>query len=200
MKKSVAAIAAVVIVAIVVGGALYYTSRPVTRQFTLQAFDYFFTQSGVTGNNPTLTVNSGDTVIITIQNMADKDHEFFVLTQDDYNNYVKALQNGQDASEPEPAFKGASVEDVGAGQTMTGTFVAGAAGTYVYACLDKVGTTPLTHAHKGMFGTFQINPGGSAGMIRQLTTWFSGVPSVYAFQAYLVIAIAAVAFSKDRAT
>jgi len=198
MKKSIGILAAVIVIAIVAGGAFYYSTRPATRQFTLQTFDYFFVQPGVTGNNPTLTVNSGDTVIITIQNMATHDHEFFVLTQEDYNNYIKALQAGQPAEEPEPVFKGAEVEDVEPGQTRTGTFVAGPAGTYVYACLDKDGTAPLTHANKGMFGTFQVNAGGGALVVHQLTTWLGDIPVVYVFQAYLVTAVAAVAFVKEN--
>jgi uncharacterized cupredoxin-like copper-binding protein len=195
VKKSVTVIAAVIIIALAVGGVLYFTTRPTTRQITLQGFDYFFLQPGTTGNNPTLTVNSGDTVVLTVQNLANHDHEFFVLTQSDYNNYISVLKNGQNATEPEPAFKKASVEDVGPGQSKTGTFVAGQPGTYVYACLDKAGTEPLTHAHKGMFGTFQVQSGGFFSLARSLETMVSNtlnvVPSIAFWQAAIVIALAA---------
>lgn len=195
MKKSATIIVAVIIVVLAVGAGLYFTTRPTTRQITLQAFDFFFLQPGVQGNNPTITVNSGDTVVLTVQNLASHDHEFFILTQSDYNNYINALNSGQSASEPEPAFKEAEVEDVGAGQTRTGTFVAGQSGTYVYACLDKDGTAPLTHANRGMFGTFQVQSGGIFKLTRSFGNLVSEtlgiVPSIAFWQATLVIALAA---------
>jgi len=198
MKKSLTIVIAVIVIALAVGGGLYFVSRPTTRQITLQAFDYFFLQPGVTGNNPTITVKSGDTIVLTIQNLANKDHEYFVLTQSDYNNYINALQKGENAEEPKPAFKEAEVEDVEAGQSKTGTFVAGQPGTYVYACLDKDGTKPLTHAHKGMFGTFTVQSGGIFSLANGLAEWFGNVPVVYMFQAYLIAAISiATTFSKQ---
>src|SRR3972149_9469294 len=186
MKKSLTIVIAVIVIALAVGGGLYFVSRPTTRQITLQAFDYFFLQPGVTGNNPTITVKSGDTIVLTIQNLANKDHEYFVLTQSDYNNYINALQKGENAEEPKPAFKEAEVEDVEAGQSKTGTFVAGQPGTYVYACLDQGGTKPLTHPHKGMFGTFTVQSGGIFSLANGLAEWFGNVPVVYMFQAYLI--------------
>ena len=195
MKKSTTVIMAVIIIALVVGGVLYFTTRPTTRQITLQTFDYFYLQPGTAGNNPTLTVNSGDTVVLTLQNLATHDHEVFVLTQSDYNSYISALKTDQNASEPEAAFKGASVEDVSAGQSKTGTFVVEQPGTYVYACLDKDGTRPLIHAHKGMFGTFQVQSGGIFSLARSLDTALSNtlniVPSITFWQAGVVIALAA---------
>ncbi len=192
MKKSATIVVAVIIVVLAVAGGIYFATRPATRQITVQAYDFFFTESGVTGNNPTVTVNSGDTVVLTLQNQGAKDHEFFVLTQSDYNNYINALKNAQSVKEPSPAFKEASVEDVSAGQSKTGTFVVGQAGTYVYACLDKDGTDPLVHANRGMFGTFQVNSGGILGLTGAMTGWLTGVPAIYIFQVYLIAAISAV--------
>jgi plastocyanin len=195
MKKNAVIVVAVLIIVLAAAG-FYFATRPTTHQITLQAFEYFFTEPGVSGNNPTITVNSGDTVVLTIQNLGTKDHEFFVLTQSDYNNYIKAIQNGQSAEEPAPAFKEASVEDVGAGESKTGTFVAGATGTYVYACLDKSGTEPLLHAHKGMFGTFQVQSGGIFSLARTFESIFSNtfsvVPSIVLWQAAIVLSLAAV--------
>ena len=195
MKKSLAVIVAVIIVVLAVGAGLYFTTQPTTRQITLQAFDYFFLQPGTTGNNPTITVNSGDTVVVTIQNMANHDHEFFVVTQSDYNTYVTAVQNGQSAEEPKPAFDEAEVEDVLAGQSKTGTFTAGQPGTYVYACFDHDGTAPLVHANKGMFGTFVVQKGGIFSLGRSLTNTLSAtlnvVPSIVFWQAAIVVGLAA---------
>ena len=200
MKKSATIAVAVIIVVLAVAGGLYVATRPATRQITLQAYDFFFTESGVSGNNPTITVNAGDTVVLTVQNLGVKDHEFFVVTQSDYNNYINALKNGQSAKEPSPAFNEASVEDVSPGQSKTGTFVVGQPGTYVYACLDKDGTDPLVHANKGMFGTFQVNSGGILGLTGTMTAWLISVPPIYVFQVYLFAAVSAVvAFSKQTA-
>ncbi len=201
MKHSAVVIAVVLIVAIAIIGALYVQSMPTTRQVTLQSFDFFFTMPGSSGQNPTITVRSGDTIILTVQNLGTKnDHEFFVLTKSDYLSYITALQNGQITSEPEPAFPNASVEDVPAGQSKTGTFVAGRSGTYVYACLDKEGTEPLTHAHKGMFGTFQVEAGGLFGITKSFGSMFgnvldkglASVPSIAIWQAVIVLSLVAV--------
>lgn len=201
MKRSAVVIAAVVIVALAIGGALYVQSMPTTRQITLQSFDFFFTMPGSNAQNPTVTVRSGDTLILTIQNLGTKnDHEFFVLTQSDYVSYITALVNGQNASEPKPAFPNASVEDVPAGQSKTGTFVVGQSGTYVYACLDKEGTAPLTHAHKGMFGTFQVQAGGLFSITKSFGSMFgnvfnaglTSVPTIVIWQAVILLSLAAV--------
>ena len=197
MRKNSTIIVAVIIVVLAVGAGLYFTTRPTTRQITLQGFEYFFLQPGTTGNNPTITVNSGDTVVLTIQNLGSHDHEFFVLTQSDYNNYINAIKNGQSAEEPEPAFKEAEVEDVLAGESKTGTFVVGEPGTYVYACLDKDGTAPLLHAHKGMFGTFQVQSGGIFILTRSVSDMFNNalntIPGIAFWQVGIVIALAALA-------
>ena len=183
---------AVLVVVLAVAGGLYFATRPATRQITLQAYDFLFTESGVTGNNPTITVNSEDTVVLTVQNLGAKDHEFFVLTQSDYNSYINALTNGLSAEEPLPAFKEASVEDILPGQSKTGTFVARQPGTYVYACLDKDGTEPLVHAHRGMFGTFQVISGGILGLTGTWAGRLMNVPAIYLFQVYLIAALTAV--------
>lgn len=182
MKKSLVIAVVVMVVLIVVGGAFLLTPKPITREITLQAFDFCFLEAGVAGQNPTITVNSGDTIVLTIHNLGGKDHEFFVLTQSAYNTYINALQAGQAAEEPEPAFEGAEIEDIEPGNTRTGTFVAGQAGTYVYACLDKDGTAPLTHAHKGMFGTFLVKSVGLLGLI----DWLSDIPSFLALPAPVI--------------
>ncbi len=200
MKRNAIIVGAIVLVLVGVVGALYVQSMPTTRQITIQGFDFFFLVPGNQAQNPAITVRTGDTVILTVQNLGTKnDHEFFILTQADYNAYFKAVQNGQKADEPKPAFPNASVEDVPAGQSKTGTFVIGAAGTYVYACLDKDGTEPLTHAHKGMFGTFQVQAGGLFSITKSLGSMFENVfnaglasiPTIAVWQAVIVLSLAA---------
>ncbi len=186
--RSLASIGIILLV-LAFGGGLVVAAQPVTVEITLNAYDFFFTQPGVTGNNPTLVVMSGQTVIVTLQNEGAKLHEFFVLTQVEYDGYVNALRKGQKAEEPLPAFKNASVEDVAPQESKTGTFVVGEPGTYVYACLSKDGPAPLLHAHQGMFGTFQVNQGGIAGLATRLTAWLTNMPGIYLFQAYILISI-----------
>jgi uncharacterized cupredoxin-like copper-binding protein len=166
----------------------------------VQAFDYFFVVPGVSGNNPTITVRTGDTVVLTLDNRGTKnDHEFFVLTQSDFDNYTKSLQQGKNATEPEPAFTNGSVEDVAPGESKTGTFVVGQPGTYVYACLDKMGTDPLTHANRGMYGTFVVQSGGLFSITRSMgdtitstfNTILTNIPSIIIWQAVIVLALAA---------
>ncbi len=144
-----------VLVVIVVGAGLYYVTQPRTVEIKLQAYDFFFMDSNG-AQNPKLVVKAGDTVKFTVENKGGKDHEIFVLRQDEFKSYLDQISAGGDPEEPEPAFKEAEVEDVEPGQTKTGTFVADTAGVYVYACLDHDGTRPLVHAHKGMFGTFEV--------------------------------------------
>lgn len=191
-----------VIVAIAIGGALYAQSMPTTRQVTVQGFDFFFLIPGNQAQNPTVTVKTGDTIVLTLQNMGSKnDHEFFILDPKDYNNYLSALASGQNASEPKPAFPSASVEDVPAGQSKTGTFVVGQPGTYVYACLDKEGTEPLTHAHKGMYGTFVVESSGLFGLTKTLggatnnifSNLVTGIPSIAIWQAAIIISLVVLA-------
>ncbi len=156
MKRRVIGIAAVVLIVLVAGGGFYLATRPTTVQLKLQAYDFFFMDASGK-QNPTITVRVGDTIVITIENKATKlQHEFFVVRQDEFNKYVDAISKGQDPKEPDPVFKEASIEDIAAGETKSGTFVAEQAGTYVYACLTHDGTRPLIHAHKGMYATFQV--------------------------------------------
>lgn len=167
-RKTVLTIAAVLLV-MTAANVAYVQSLPTTREIKVDAFDFYFTVPGLKGNNPTITVRTGDTIVLTLENVGTKDdHEFFILTQSDFSKYTAALENGQNASEPEPAFTNGSVEDVPAGQSKTGTFVVGLAGTYVYACLDKQSTDPLTHADKGMYGTLEVQSAGLFGVTRSL--------------------------------
>jgi uncharacterized cupredoxin-like copper-binding protein len=172
-----------------------------------QAFYFFFTVAGLNGNNPTITVRTGDTVVLTLENMGTKnDHEFFVLTQADFKNYTTSLQLGQNATEPLPAFADGSVEDVPPGESKTGTFVVGQPGTYVYACLDTEGTDPLTHANKGMYGTFIVQSGGLFSITRSMGnlvtntfgTTLVNIPSIVIWQAFIVLALAALLKREQR--
>jgi len=181
---------------------VYLQSLPTTRHITIQAFDFFFTVPGMQGNNPTLTVRTGDTIVLTLQNMGSKnDHEFFVLTKQDFDKYINSLNVGENASEPEPAFINGSVEDVPAGQSRTGTFVVGQPGTYVYACLDKMGTDPMTHANKGMYGILQVESGGLFSAVKSMSSTsndifgsiINGIPSILIWQIAILLAIAILA-------
>jgi plastocyanin len=151
------------------------------------------------GNNPTITVRTGDTVVLTLENLgAQNDHEFFILTKADFDNYTTSLNTGENASEPEPAFQNGSVEDVVAGDSKTGTFVVGPPGTYVYACLDKMGTGPLTHANKGMYGTFQVESGGLFSIVQSMNGMLGGtlgsavtsIPSIVIWQVAILLSLA----------
>lgn len=143
---------ALIFVGIAIANAAYIQSLPTTRHIKVEAFDFFFVVPGLSGNNPTITVRTGDTVVLTLENVGSKNnHEFFVLTQSDYKNYTTSLQIGENSTEPEPAFTNGSVEDVTPRQSKTGTFVVGQPGTYVYACLDKEGTEPLTHEQRNVW-------------------------------------------------
>jgi len=197
---------AVLIVLVIGINAAYLQSLPATRRITVQAFDFFFTVPGFQGNNPTITVRTGDTIVLTLQNMGSKnDHEFFVLTKEDFNKYINSLNVGENASEPEPAFVDGSVEDVPAGQSKTGTFVVGQPGTYVYACLDKMGTDPVTHANKGMYGTLQVESGGLFSVMKSITSTsgdmfgdtIKSIPSIVIWQAAILLALAALAKHND---
>ena len=193
-------IVAVVFVLIASLNAAYVQSLPTTRQITVQAYDFFFVVPGVSGNNPTIAVRTGDTIVLTLQNMGSKDdHEFFVLTQSNFNSYMAALKAGQNTSEPDPAFTNGSVEDVSAGQSKTGTFVVGQPGTYIYACLDKMSTDPLTHANDGMYGTLQVESGGLFSITKTLSSMvgnifsssLTSIPSIALWQAVIVLLLVA---------
>ena len=81
----------------------------------------------------------------------------------------------------------------------------GQPGTYVYACLDKMGTDPLTHANKGMYGTLIVQSGGVFGITRSmenlvtntLNSALPNVPSIIIWQVVIVLAIA-VLIKRDR--
>jgi plastocyanin len=193
-------IVAAVLVLIVAFNVAYLQSLPATRRIRVQAFDFFFVVPGLSGDNPTITVRTGDTVVLTLENMGTtNNHEFFVLTQSDFKNYTTSLQVGENATEPAPAFIDGSVEDVPPRMSKTGTFVVGQPGTYVYACLDTEGTEPLTHANKGMYGTLVVQSGGLFGITRSLEdlviNTFSNtpinIPSIVIWQAAIVLALAA---------
>jgi plastocyanin len=192
---------AVVLLVIVAFNAAYLQSLPTTRRIRVQAFDFFFTVPGLSADNPTITVRTGDTIVLTLENMGTtNNHEFFVLTQSAFKNYTTSLQVGENATEPAPAFVDGSVEDVPPGTSKTGTFVVGQPGTYVYACLDTEGTAPLTHANKGMYGTLIVQNGGLFGMTRSMEDLVSNtfsnipvnIPSIVIWQAAIVLALAVV--------
>jgi uncharacterized cupredoxin-like copper-binding protein len=200
MARKTIIILAVVLVLIAAFNAAYLQSLPTTRRMKVEALDFFFVIPGLSGNNPTITVRTGDTIVLTLENMGAKDnHEFFVLTQSDFKNYTTSLQLGENATEPEPAFTDGSVEDVPPGTSRTGTFVVGQPGTYVYACLDEDGTEPLTHANKGMFGTLIVQSGGLFGITRSmgdiltntLGTALINIPGIVIWQAAVLLALAA---------
>ena len=199
-RRTVILVAAVLLV-IVVFNVAYLQSLPTTRRIRVQAFDFFLVVPGLSGDNPTITVRTGDTIVLTLENMGTtNNHEFFVLTQSAFKNYTTSLQFGENATEPAPAFIDGSVEDVPPGMSKTGTFVVGQAGTYVYACLDTEGTAPLTHANKGMYGTLIVQNGGLFSITRSMedlaSNTFSNIPanipSIVIWQAAIVLALAAV--------
>lgn len=200
MARTTLIIVAVSLIVIVAFNAAYLQSLPTTRRIRVQGFDFFFVVPGLDGNNPTITIKTGDTVVLTLENLGTKNnHEFFVLTQSDFNSYTTSLQVGENATEPEPAFTNGSVEDVAPGESKTGTFVVGQPGTYVYACLDKEGTDPVTHANKGMYGTFVVQGGGLFSITRSMremitnifSTTLTNIPSIVIWQAAIVLALAA---------
>lgn len=210
MGRKTLVLVAVFIVLMIGFNAAYLQSLPTTRHITVQAFDFFFVVSGVQGSsptdNPTITVRTGDTIVLTLQNMGGKnDHEFFVLTKENFDKYIPSLNIGENVSEPEPAFTNGSVEDVAAGESKTGTFVVGQPGTYVYACLDKMGTEPLTHANKGMFGTLQVDSGGFFSVMNSLGATFGdtssrimSIPSIIMWQIAILLSLVVLASSKSE--
>jgi plastocyanin len=199
MARKTVALVAVFVVLVIGFNAAYLQSLPTTRHITVEGYDFFFTVPGMQGNNPTITVRTGDTVVLTLKNLGTQnDHEFFILTKADFDNYTTALKTGENASEPEPAFQNGSVEDVPAGESKTGTFVVGPPGTYVYACLDKMGTEPLTHANKGMYGTLQVESGGLFSIVQSMNGMLGGtlgsavtsIPSIVIWQVAILLSLA----------
>lgn len=155
MKAKVIVLVVAVLVVIIAGAGLYLVTRPSTVEVKLQAYEFFFIGSDGS-QNPKITVRAGDTVKFTVENKGGKDHEVFVIRQDEFKSYLDQISAGGNPEEPKPVFKEAEVEDVEPGEAKTAAFVADTAGVYVYACLDHDGTRPLVHAHKGMFGTFEV--------------------------------------------
>lgn len=203
-RKSIVLFAAILVI-IAAANVVYVQSLPTTRELEVQAYDFFYTIQGLKDNNPAITVRTGDTIVLTLENRGSTDdHEFFVLTQSDFNAYMTALQNGQNVTEPKPAFTNGSVEDVQAGQSKTGIFVVGAAGTYIYACLDKESTNPVTHANKGMYGTFEVQGGGLPSLTRSLgesisntfSTVLVSIPGIVVWQVVIALSLAAIAKRK----
>lgn len=200
MARKTLALVAVFVVLVIGFNAAYLQSLPTTRHITVEGYDFFFTVPGTQENNPTITVRTGDTIVLTLKNMGSKnDHEFFILTKANFDNYTTSLNAGENASEPEPAFPNGSVEDVPADQSKTGTFVVGPPGTYVYACLDKMGTDPLMHANKGMYGTFEVESGGLFGIVQSMRSMLGGtigsavtsIPSIVIWQVAILLSLAA---------
>jgi plastocyanin len=209
MARRTLVLVALFVVLVIGFNAAYLQSLPTTRHITVQAYDFFFVVSGVQGSspidNPTITVRTGDTIVLTLQNAGSKnDHEFFVLTKVNFDKYMTSLNIGENASEPEPAFMNGSVEDVPTGESKTGTFVVGQPGTYVYACLDKMGTEPVTHANKGMYGTFQVESGGLfsimsslGGTLGDTASRLTSIPSIIIWQVAILLSLVALASSKS---
>lgn len=178
--------AALVLVVLLACSLVWYVTRPIARTLKVIAYDFFFAVDGLQGDNPTITVNQGDTVSVTLTNAGNKSHEFFLLSTDNFTKYTTALELNEENPEPLPIFAHGSVEDVDPNSTKSSSFVVGQSGTFMYACLDKDGTAPLVHANKGMFGTFVVlNPfeilvGGVSGL---------KVPLFVFFQIYLIAAL-----------
>ena len=198
MSRRTIVFVTVFVLVMIIFNAAYLRSLPTTRHITVEGYDFFFTVQGMQGNNPTITVRTGDTIVLTLQNKGSvNDHELFIVTKQDFNKYINSLNVGENSSEPEPAFMNGSVEDVPAGQSKTGTFAVGQPGTYVYACLDKMGTDPVTHANKGMYGTFQVESLGPFSIMNTLGDISSeifanslrSIPSIVVWQVVILLAI-----------
>lgn len=94
---------------------------------------------GEEGANPTLTVNSGDEVTITVNNAGKSFHSFGIVSDPENANRIVWDSAIRSASNPLKPGEGGEV-----------TFVAGAPGTYYYIC-----TVP-GHALQGMQGKFIV--------------------------------------------
>ena len=94
---------------------------------------------GEEGSNPTITVNSGDEVTISSENMGKSFHSFgIVKSPEDFNNVIWDSAIGSASNPLKP------------GESGSVTFTAGAPGTYYYIC-----TVP-GHALQGMQGQFIV--------------------------------------------
>jgi hypothetical protein len=159
---------------------------PTSRPLQITAYDFFFTINGLDGDNPTITVNQGDIINVTMTNLGNRSHEFFVLSMDNFTKYTTAIELNEEMPEPLPIFLHGSVEDVDSNSTESSSFIVNQAGKFMYACLDNDGTAPLIHANKGMFGNFTVlNP------LEALVGKVGGlnIPLFVFFQAYLVAAL-----------
>ena len=92
MARKKSKIVAVVIMALLISSLSWYMTGPTTRPLNVTAYDFFFTVQGVDGDNPTITVNQGDTVNVTLTNHGNRSHEFFVLSMDNFTKYTTALE------------------------------------------------------------------------------------------------------------
>jgi len=94
---------------------------------------------GEDGNNPIITVNSGDEVTITTNNIGKSFHSFGVVTNpEDFNSVIWDSEIASATSPLKP------------GEGDSTTFIAGAPGIYYYIC-----TVP-GHALQGMQGSFIV--------------------------------------------
>jgi len=128
------------------GPAVAADPTGVSHDFTLdfvESSDFrtlaFNALPGEDGHNPEITVNSGDEVTVTVNNMGKSFHAFGVVSNpEDFNSIVMDSAIAA-ASNPLKPGEGGSV-----------TFTAGTPGTYYYIC-----TVP-GHALQGMQGSFII--------------------------------------------
>lgn len=94
---------------------------------------------GEEGHNPTITVNSGDEVTITAENLGKSFHSFGIVTNPE--DFGSVVWDSEIASASNPLKPG---------ESGSVTFTAGAPGTYYYIC-----TVP-GHALQGMQGQFIV--------------------------------------------
>jgi len=118
-----------------VESTLSFVMSPDLKEYAFNALP------GQTGNNPDITVKSGDTVTIHVKNNSKSFHAFGIVVDPD--NPSAVLWNSAVKSADSP-LKPNESGDV--------TFVAGAPGTYHYIC-----TVP-GHAALGMDGKFIVEP------------------------------------------
>jgi len=128
------------------GPAVAAAPTGVSRDFTLdfvESDDFrtlaFNALPGEEGNNPSITVSSGDEVTITSLNAGMSFHAFGVVSNpDDFNSVVFDSEIAAATNPLKPGESGST------------TFIAGAPGTYYYIC-----TVP-GHALQGMIGEFIV--------------------------------------------
>ncbi|WP_067960896.1 plastocyanin/azurin family copper-binding protein [Nitrosopumilus sp. Nsub] len=128
------------------GPAVAAAPTGVSHDFTLdfvESDDFrtlaFNALPGEEGNNPSITVSSGDEVTITSLNAGMSFHAFGVVSNpDDFNSVVFDSEIAAATNPLKPGESGST------------TFIAGAPGTYYYIC-----TVP-GHALQGMIGEFIV--------------------------------------------